>query len=122
MAPMSATCAGSQKSEISMMGDTFAKTVDTDGRIRFLQFENSTFQEELPANLLCVDKLLFKDDGSERNMDVDFKKQTLHMSVDSTDAYDIVLDRVQGLPLLRMEPLDKSDLLLRMEALNKEVQ
>ena len=84
--PMKAACANEHGSVITMMGDAYAKATDSNGIVRYLQFSNAAYQQELPANLICVDKLLFDEGGKERDIDVDFKRQKLHMSQGSTDA------------------------------------
>ena len=73
------------------MGDAYAKTFDSNGIVRYLKFSNSTLQKELPANLICVDKLLFDEKGNERDMDVDFKKLKLHMSQHSSEPMTLTL-------------------------------
>ena len=74
-----------------------------------------TLQKELPANLICVDKLLFDEKGNERDIDIDFKKLKLHMSHDSSEAYDFDIVRKQKLPLLQIQPLTQDDLRIMID-------
>jgi len=108
--PMRAACGNEHESIITVMGDAYAKAYDSNGMVRYLKFSNSTLQKELPANLICVDKLLFDEKGNERDIDVDFKKLKLHMSQHSSEAYDFDIVRKQKLPLLQIQPLTQDDL------------
>ena len=64
---------------------------------------------------LCGQRLLFDEEGRERDINVDFKRQKLHMSQGSTDSYDFNIIRKQKLPLLQMEPVTQDDLTIMIE-------
>ena len=70
---MRAACANERESIITVMGDAYAKALDSNGMVRYLTFSNSTLQKELPANLICVDKLLFDEKGNEETLTLTLK-------------------------------------------------
>ena len=92
------------------MGNAYAKFLDEDGIVRYAKFAKATYQPELPVALLCVNKFLFRDDGTETNMDVDFKKSKMYFNLDTSSAYTVNLHRACDLPIMQLSPLDEDDL------------